>query len=146
MDKVSILNDYVKPVFVLGFKMCSIYNLSKLIEVYETKPNYSGKLYFEVYSLGHEIDNKFPHKKYELKGGMVFPNIVGVDELLNIPVYEGDLGGLMIKIYKDDKMIGRGCIPYCLMKMGYRKIPIYCNDCIIRESIFAIGFFEKVFC
>ena len=143
LDKVGILNDYVKPMFVLGFKMCSIYNLSKLIEIYETKPNYSGKLYFEVYSLGHDIDNKFPHKKYELKGGMVFPNIVDADELLNIPVYEGDLGGLMIKIYKDDKMIGRGCIPYCLMKEGYRRIPLFDNDCWICEGAFAVGYFKK---
>ena len=143
LDKVGTLNDYSKPMFVLGFKMCSIYNLSKLIEIYETKPNYSGKLYFEVYSLGHDIDNKFPHKIFELKGGMVFPNIAGADELLNIPVYEGDLGGLMIKIYKDDKMIGRGCIPYCLMKEGYRRIPLFDNDCWICEGAFAVGYFKK---
>ena len=143
LDKISILNDYVKPMFVLGFKMCSVYNLSKLIEVYEEKPNYSGKLYIEIYSLGYELDDKFPHKKLELKGGMVFPNIVGGDELFNIPVYESDLGGLMIKIFKDDKMIGRGCIPYCIMKEGYRRVPLFDNDCWICDGSFAVGYFKK---
>ena len=144
LDKVGILNDYVKPMFILGFKLCSIYNLSKLVDIYEEKPNYSGKLIVEIYSLGNEVDDKFPHKKLELKGGMVFPHITGGDELLNIPVYEGDLGGLMIKIYKDDHMIGRGCIPYCLMKEGYRRIPLFDNDCWICEGAFATGYFKKM--
>ena len=144
LDKVGILNDYIKPMFILGFKLCSIYNLSKLIEVYEEKPNYNGKLIVEIYSLGNEIDDKFPHKKLELKGGMVFPKIMGGDELLNIPVYEGDLGGLMIKIFKDDHMIGRGCIPYCLMKEGYRRIPLFDNDCWVCEGAFATGYFKKM--
>ena len=144
LDKVGILNDYVKPMFILGFKLCSIYNLSKLVDIYEEKPNYSGKLIVEIYSLGNEVDDKFPHKKLELKGGMVFPHITGGDELLNMPVYEGDLGGLMIKIYKDDHMIGRGCIPYCLMKEGYRRIPLFDNDCWICEGAFATGYFKKM--
>ena len=144
LDKVGVLNDYIKPVFVLGFKICSIYNLSKLIEIYEDKPNYGGKLYVEIYSMGSEVDDKFPHKRLELNGGMVFPKIVGADELLNIPVYEADLGGLMIKVFKDDRMIGRGCIPYCIMKEGYRRIPLFDNDCWICEGAFATGFFKKI--
>ena len=144
LDKAGILNDYIKPMFILGFKLYSVYNLSKLIEIYEDKPNYSGKLCVEIYSLGTENDDKYPHKRMELRGGMVFPNIVGNDEILNIPVYEGDLGGLMIKILKDEVMIGRGCIPYCLMKEGYRRIPIFDNDCWICEGAFATGYFKKI--
>ena len=144
LGPVGIINDYIKPMFILGFKMCSIYNLSKLIEVYSDKPNYNGKLYLEIYSLGNEVDDKYPHKKMGLHGGMVFPNLVGAEDLLNIPVYEGDLGGLIIKIFKDDKMIGRGCIPYCLMKEGYRRIPLFDNDCWICEGAFAVGYFKKI--
>ena len=144
LEKVGLLNDYIKPMFILGFKICSIYNLSKLIEIQEEKPNYSGKLYIEIYSLGSEVDDKFPHKKLELRGGMIFPNIIGGDDLLNIPVYEGDLGGLMIKIFKNDKMIGRGCIPYCLMKEGYRRIPLFDNECWLCENAFATGYFKKM--
>ena len=32
-------------------------------------------------------------------------------------------------------MIGRGCIPFCLLKIGYRKIPIFCNNCIEISSL-----------
>ena len=74
---------------------------------------------------------------------MVFPVIKRGDEVVNIPVYEGDLGGLMFKIYKEEKMIGRGCIPYCLMKEGYRRIPLFDNDCFLCEGAYAVGYFKK---
>lgn len=75
---------------------------------------------------------------------MVFPIIEEKGEqIMKIPVYEGDLGGLMIKIYKDDNMIGRGCIPYCLMKEGYRRIPIFDNECSVCEGAYAVGYFKK---
>ena len=45
----------------------------------------------------------------------------------------------------DKDMIGRGCIPFCLIKYGYRRIPIYCNNCIERDRIFVVGYFEKSF-
>ena len=143
LDEVSILNDYLKPMYMLGFKLYSLYNLSKLIENTKEKPNYNGKLYVEIYSLGYINDDKFPKKKIKLKGGMVFPNIDRNDQMVDIPVYEGDLGGLMIKIYKDENMIGRGCIPYCLMKEGYRRIPLFDNECCICEMAYAVGYFKK---
>ena len=143
LDEVSILNDYLKPMYMLGFKLYSLYNLSKLIENTKEKPNYSGKLYVEIYSLGYINDDKFPKKKIKLKGGMVFPNIDRNDQMVDIPVYEGDLGGLMIKIYKDENMIGRGCIPYCLMKERYRRIPLFDNECCICEMAYAVGYFKK---
>ena len=144
LDEISILNDYLKPVFILTFKLYSLYNLSKLIENNEEKEriNYSGKLFVEIYSLGFINDDEFPKKKIKLKGGMVFP-IIDNEEILDIPVYEADLGGLMIKIYQDDNMIGRGCIPYCLMKEGYRRIPLFDNNCLMCENAYAVGYFKK---
>ena len=143
LDEISILNDYMKPEFILGFKLYSLYNLSKLIESNEKKINYNGKLYVEIYSLGFINDDEFPKKKIKLKGGMVFPVIDGDDQVIDIPIYEADLGGLMLKIYKDDIMIGRGCIPYCLMKEGYRRIPIFDNNCLMCETAYAVGYFKK---
>ena len=143
LGTVGDLNDYSKPKFILGFKMCSIYNLSKLIDLYEENSS-TGKLYVEIYSLGSEADDEYPSRNIPLSGGMVFPNLIGADDLMNIPVYEDDLGGLMIKIYKDEKMIGRGCIPYCMMKEGYRRIPLYDNDCWVCEGAFAVGFFKRI--
>ena len=142
LDEISILNDYNYPMFIVEFKLYSVYNLNKLIEN-KDKKNYSGKLYVEIYSLGYTKDDKFPKKKIKLKGGMVFPVIKRGDEVVNIPVYEGDLGGLMFKIYKEEKMIGRGCIPYCLMKEGYRRIPLFDNDCFLCEGAYAVGYFKK---
>ncbi len=48
----------------------------------------------------------------------------------------------MIKFNYAGKMIGRGCIPYCLMKNGYRKIPVFDNDCYICDGAFALGYFS----
>jgi hypothetical protein len=49
---------------------------------------------------------------------------------------------IMIKFNYAGKMIGRGCIPYCLMKNGYRKIPVFDNDCYICDGAFALGYFS----
>ena len=144
LENIDILNDYSKPMFIISMKICSFYNLSKLIDNIENNEiNYSGKITVEIYSKGCENDDNFHHKKYKLNGGLVFPNLLENEELLQIPVYEGDLGCLMIKIYIDNKMIGRACIPYCLMKEGYRKIPLYDNDCWICGGAYAVGYFKK---
>ena len=143
IEGISILNDYNHPAFILGFKLYSLFNLNKLIENQEDKYSYSGKLFVEIYSLGYINDDNFPKTKIKLKGGMVFPVIDGDNEVIDIPVYEGDLGGLMIKIYLDDKMIGRGCIPYCLMKEGLRRIPIFDKKCFLCEGAYAVGYFKK---
>ena len=143
LEGISILNDYNHPAFILGFKLYSLFNLTKLIENKENKYSYNGKLFVEIYSLGYINDDKFPKKKLKLKGGMVFPLVDGENEVIDIPVYEGDLGGLMIKIYLDDKMIGRGCIPYCLMKEGLRRIPLFDKKCFLCEGAYAVGYFKK---
>ena len=143
IEGISILNDYNHPAFILGFKLYSLFNLNKLIENQENKYSYTGKLFVEIYSLGYINDDNFPKTKIKLKGGMVFPVIDGDNEVIDIPVYEGDLGGLMIKIYLDDKMIGRGCIPYCLMKEGLRRIPIFDKKCFLCEGAYAVGYFKK---
>ena len=41
-------------------------------------------------------------------------------------------------------MIGRGCIPYWLMKNGYRRIPIFDNDSYICDVVFVLGLFKKI--
>ena len=144
LETIDILNDYTKPMFFVSVKICSFFNLSKLIDAAENDEiNYQGKIIVEVYSKGCDSDDNYPHKKYKLVGGLVFPNILQNEQLLHIPVYEGDLGCLMIKIYIDGKMIGRGCIPYCLMKEGYRKIPLFDNDCWICGGAYAVGYFKK---
>ena len=72
----------------------------------------------------------------------MFPVINNNDKAFDLPVYENELGGIMIKFIYEGKLIGRGCIPYCMMKNGIRKIPIFDNDCYICEGAFVLGFFQ----
>jgi hypothetical protein len=143
--------EYKMPKYFLKIEIINLFNFSKLIEVENIPQKKNAKIYMKIYSLGPYTENDLLNSKkykneyiFELIGGLLTPSILN-NHIIKIPVYEESLGGIIIKFIYDKEVIGRGCIPYCLMKMGYRKIPIYCNDCIIRESIFVIGFFEKVF-
>ena len=127
----------------IEFKIISCYNLLKLIEGNENLLYEKGKLTMEIYSLGSEKDDLNPHRAYKLKGGLMFPIIKENDSVIKYPIYEDELGGIMIKFFYEGKMIGRGCIPYCLMKNGYRRIPIFDNDCYICDDVFVLGYFKK---
>ena len=135
--------DMNKSYYTLNMKIISVYNLLKLIESSEDAVYEKKKCYMEIYSLGAEGDDNNQHHKYELCCGLVFPVILNNRRGFEIPIYEDELGGLMIKFTYDGKLIGRGCIPYCLMKNGYRKIPIFDNDCYINEGVFVLGYFQK---
>ena len=139
----KIIIDYERSLYTLKMKLISCYNLFKLMEMNEDSFYEKGKLQIEIYSLGSDDDDKNPHQKYELKGGLVFPTIIRNDLSFDIPIYEDELGGIMIKITYDGKLIGRGCIPYCLMKNGIRRIPIYDNNCYICDGAFVLGYFQK---
>lgn len=140
LEKDIIIDN--SPSCTLEIKIVSCYNLLKLLESSEDALYEKGKLYMEIYSLGSEEDDLIPHKYYELKGGLMFPVILDNTTNYKIPIYEYDLGGIMIKFNYEGKMIGRGCIPYCLMKNGYRKIPIYDNDCYLCDDVFVVGYFK----
>ena len=128
--------------YTLTMQIISIYNLLKLMESCEDAIYQKGKLLMEIYSLGSEGDDNNPHQIYELNCGLMFPIIVG-NKPFEIPIFEDELGGIMIKFTYEGKLFGRGCIPYCLMKNGYRKIPIFDNDCYICEGVFVLGYFKK---
>jgi len=142
LDKDIIINNKT-PNGKIEFKIISCYNLLKLMESKEDIIYEKGKLTMEIYSLGSEQDDLNPHRIYKLKGGLMFPIIKDNDTIIKYPIYENDLGGIMIKFIYEGNMIGRGCIPYCLMKNGYRRIPIFDNDCYICDDVFVLGFFKK---
>jgi len=142
LDKDIIINNKT-PNGKIEFKIISCYNLLKLMESKEDIIYEKGKLTMEIYSLGSEQDDLNPHRIYKLKGGLMFPIIKDNDNIIKYPIYENDLGGIMIKFIYEGNMIGRGCIPYCLMKNGYRRIPIFDNDCYICDDVFVLGFFKK---
>ena len=142
LDKDIIINNKT-PNGKIEFKIISCYNLLKLMESKEDIIYEKGKLTMEIYSLGSEQGDLNPHRIYKLKGGLMFPIIKDNDNIIKYPIYENDLGGIMIKFIYEGNMIGRGCIPYCLMKNGYRRIPIFDNDCYICDDVFVLGFFKK---
>ena len=142
LDKDIIINNKT-PNGKIEFKIISCYNLLKLMESKEDIIYEKGKLTMEIYSLGSEQDDLNPHRIYKLKGGLMFPIIKDNDNIIKYPIYENDLGGIMIKFIYEGNLIGRGCIPYCLMKNGYRRIPIFDNDCYICDDVFVLGFFKK---
>ena len=127
----------------IEFKILSCYNLLKLLEANEEILYERGKIKMEIYPLGSEKDDLNPHKIYKLKGGLMFPVIIENNEDIKYQIYEDELGGIMIKFTYEGKMVGRGCIPYCLMKNGYRRIPIFDNECNISDGVFVLGYFKK---
>ena len=139
----KVIIGYERANYNLKMKILSVYNLFKLFESNENALYENGRIQMEIYSLGSENDDKNPHMKYELKGGLMFPSILDNDLSFDFPIYEDELGGIMIKITYDGKLIGRGCIPYCMMKNGIRRIPIFDNDCYICDGVFMVGFFQK---
>ena len=146
-----IFEDYKKPKYFLIIEIINLFNFIKLAEVSNISRDKKGNMKMKIYTLGPYIENDKTNSKiykneynFDLIGGFLTPNILN-NHKIKIPVYEESLGGIMIKFIYEKEVIGRGCIPFCLMKMGYRKIPIYDNNCIMRESIFVVGYFEKVF-
>ena len=51
------------------------------------------------------------------------------------------MGNFIIKY--GNVLFVRTCIPFTLMREGYRKIPIYTNHCVEFKSSCMIGFFSK---
>ena len=146
-----IFEDYKKPKYYLKIEIINLFNFIKLAEVANIPRDKKVRVQMKIYSLGPYNENDIiNYKKYkneyifDVIGGLLTPYILN-NKTIKIPVYEESLGGIMIKFIFGKDVIGRGCIPFCLMKMGYRKIPIYDNNCVMRESIFVVGFFEKFF-
>ena len=143
--------NYDKPKYFLKIQILELFNFIKLAEIADIKRKKNAKMFLKIYSLGPYTENDgINNKKYkneyifDIIGGLLTPSILN-NQKIKIPVYEEKLGGIMIKFFYEKEIIGRGCIPYCLMKMGYRKIPIYDNNSVVRESIFVVGCFEKTF-
>ena len=142
LDKNIIVNNKTIS-STIEFKIISCYNLLQLLESNDDILYEKGKLRMEIYSLGSEQDDLNPHRIYKLKGGLMFPVIMENEKEIKYPIVEDELGGIMIKFIYEGKMIGRGCIPYCLMKNGYRRVPIFDNACNLTDDVFVFGFFKK---
>ena len=153
IQKFFYFEQYKKPKFVIKMKIINLFNFAELMHLAKINFENKSKLQIKIYTLDlsskiEETETKEKPAKNEyifnLEGNLINPKIIN-NKIIKLPVYEEELGGIMIKFLYDKDMIGRGCIPFCLIKYGYRRIPIYCNNCIERDRIFVVGYFEKSF-
>ena len=135
-------NFYDKPLYIFHMEIISLINCSKLIENAKLKVDEDGELSIKIYSIGIKEDEKNPELNCKLSNGTMFPNFVGNFPTINYNVYDYELSAIMIKIKYKDKMVGRSCIPYYFMKKGFRRIPIYNNQCFNEEDVYMVGFFS----
>ena len=141
--------DYEKPYYTLELKIFSLTNLVRLIdaankfhEFDDDEISKDGSLNFEIYTLGSHKEDKNPKYTFKCYGGVIFTYITD-NKTVSFDVYEPDLGGLMIKFFMDDIMFARACIPFTLLKEGFRKIPLFDNYCIEYSESCMVGLFSK---
>ncbi len=140
--------DYEKPYYTLELKIFSLTNLVKLIDAankfheIDDEISKDGSLNFEMYTLGSHKEDKNPKYTFQCYGGVIFTHITD-NKTVSFDVYEPDLGGLMIKFFMDDNMFARACIPFTMLKEGFRKIPLFDNNCIEYSESCMVGFFSK---
>lgn len=137
--------NYSRPAYTLELKIISIINLTCLIEQEKIVIDNEKEITMNIYSVGVKEDENNESKEIQLTGGVIFPHFKNSerDSRITMKVFEPDLSGIMIKFEYDGEMIGRGCIPYCMMKEGYRRITIYDNNCNSKEEAYIIGYFRK---
>ena len=71
----------------------------------------------------------------------MFPKFEKGNPNVQFKVYDYDLSAIIIKIKLGNKVIGRSCIPYFCMKLGFRRIPIYDNQCYNMKDVYMVGHF-----
>ena len=135
---------YKKPYFKVTLNIISFFALSKLLEETGIKIRKGNSFYLEVYILGcKEEEEKNEKYKFYLTDGFIFTKIKN-NEIMRFNIYEPDIGGLIFKIKYNKELFARACIPFNLLKEGYRKIPIYTNNCVEFKSSCLIAFFSKI--
>ena len=139
-------NYYDRPSYIFHMEIISLKNCLKLIEEENIKIDENGELSLKIYSIGIKEDENNPVLEVKLTDGIIFPNFENGIPSFNYKIYDFDLSALMIKIKYKEKMIGRCCIPYCLMKKGFRRIPVYDNQCFNAENVYLVGFlnYQKI--
>ena len=132
---------YEKPKFICHMEIVSLINCSILIENAKLNIELDKELTLSIYSIGVKEDEKNPVVNAKLINGTMFPSFQNGFPKIDYKVYDYELSAIMIKIYYQNRMIGRGCIPYYLMKQGFRRIPIYDNHCFGVDDAYMIGYF-----
>ena len=132
---------YDRVSYICKIQIVSLFNLSKLIEEENIDIKYDNNLSLSIYVIGTKEDESNPKFDFKLINGSLFPSFQDGNPEVEFKVYDYDLSAIMIKIKSNDNLIGRSCIPYSLMKLGYRRIPIYDNQCFNVKEAYMVGYF-----
>ena len=137
------IEKYDKPHFILEVSIKIFFALSKIIQFTGMNLKKTDFMTMNVYVLGINADkqNNLEYK-FDLIDGYIFTKIKD-NRIMRFNIYEGDVGGLMFKIKCKNILVARACIPFCMLKEGYRKIPIYSNNCVEFKTTCMIGLFSK---
>ena len=138
----NFYSHYDRPSYIFHMEILSLKNCSKLIENENITIDDQGQLSLKIYSIGIKEDENNEALTCKLTNGVIFPNFQGEYPTVNYRVHDFDLSAIMIKIKYKEKMVGRCCIPYTIMKLGFRRIPIYDNQCFNIENAYMVGFFN----
>ena len=137
---------YDRVSHICKIQILSLINISKLIEEAKMDVKSNNNLSLSIYSIGTKEDESNPKHDFKITNGSMFPTFQNGNPNVEFKVYDYDLSAIMIKIKLDDETIGRGCIPYSFMKLGFRRIPVYDNQCFNMKDVYMVGHFslEKV--
>ena len=137
----EFIYDYDKPNYICKIQILSIINLYALIEELKLKFNKDMELNLAIYVIGIKEDESNPKYDFKLINGGLFPKFQDGNPNVEFKVYDFELSAILIKITLNNNIIGRGCIPYCFMKQGLRRIPIYDNQCYNVKTAYMVGHF-----
>ena len=137
----DFIYDYDKPNYICKIQILSIINLYALIEELKLKFNKDMELNLAIYVIGIKEDESNPKYDFKLINGGLFPKFQDGNPNVEFKVYDFELSAILIKITLNNNIIGRGCIPYCFMKQGLRRIPIYDNQCYNVKTAYMVGHF-----
>ena len=137
---------YDRVSHICKIQILSLINISKLIEEAKMDVKSNNNLSLSIYSIGTKEDESNPKHDFKITNGSMFPTFKNGNPNVEFKVYDYDLSAIMIKIKLDDETIGRGCIPYSFMKFGFRRIPVYNNQCFNMKDVYMVGHFslEKI--
>ena len=137
----DFIGSYDKPNYICKMEILSIINLFGLIEEIKLKYNKDMPLNLSIYVIGIREDEDNQKYNFKLINGALFPKFENGNPNIEFKVYDFELSAILIKITLNDVLIGRGCIPYCFMKQGLRRIPIYDNQCYNMKNAYMVGHF-----
>ena len=132
---------YDKANYICNIQILSLINISKLIEEVKGDVNQASSLNLCIYTIGVKEDEDNLKYVFKLINGSLFPTFQNGNPNVKFYVFDYDFSAIMIKIKLGNVVIGRGCIPYFCMKLGYRRIPIYDNHCFNMKDVYMVGHF-----